>query len=467
MSNTEIMKDAPVTENTGESEFLTKNITGLFWKYTLFALAGLVAQCAGVVADGMFIGNGVGEMGLAAIGVVATLMTFTAGFFLLFAIGSSTLAGIKLGNGEVEEAKNVYGSTLTFTAIISIAMAVLALIFVEPLLTALGATATILPYAKAYAVPFLIGFPFCVVGNTAYSFTRLAERPLMGSISYIVPCVVGAMIEYLMIFKFGFGVEASAYFYWIGVGGTIFLVPYLQCTGTIFKLRKTNLKVNPSYIWSSVKIGFPMFCIQGSALVITIIINHQIIKYGGNDLHIAAFGVFNAYIVYVLNVFTNAFITGMQPIISYNTGAGAHGRIRQIIKTGIVQSSIVIIVVMLIVYFAAYQIVPMFTGPVPELIEITVNAMRVFILLYALGNVSQLVAGYYIAVEKNGLAILNAISRVIIFAVPLLYIMPAIFGLDGVWMAQPGADLCACILALICIVYEYRRLGKLENERLE
>ena len=87
----------------------------------------------------------------------------------------------------------------------------------------------------------------------------------------------------------------------------------------------------------------------------------------------------------------------MQPIISYNTGAGAYGRIKQIIKIGIVQSSIVIIVVMLIVYFAAYRIVPMFTGPVPELIEITVNAMRVFILLYALGNVSQLVAGYYIA----------------------------------------------------------------------
>ena len=105
MSNTEIINEVPVNENTGGSEFLTKNITGLFWKYALFALAGLVAQCAGVVADGMFIGNGVGEMGLAAIGVVATLMTFTAGFFLLFAIGSSTLAGIKLGNGEVEEAK--------------------------------------------------------------------------------------------------------------------------------------------------------------------------------------------------------------------------------------------------------------------------------------------------------------------------------------------------------------------------
>lgn len=100
--------------------------------------------------------------------------------------------------------------------------------------------------------------------------------------------------------------------------------------------------------------------------------------------------------------------------------------------------------------------ISVFAGDSTELINIAVNAMKTFIVMYAVGNVSTLVGGYYIAVDKPMLALLNSMARVIIFVVPMLFIAPMLFGLNGVWMAQPFADVLACILAVICISHEMK-----------
>ena len=172
------------------------------------------------------------------------------------------------------------------------------------------------------------------------------------------------------------------------------------------------------------------------------------------------FGIFNAYVVYVMTAITNSLAQGLQPIASVNYGAKQFGRLRTLIKTSIGQSFVVMLALQVLVLVFATPIVGFFAGGAGELTDIAVHAMRIFILLYAFGNIATLVGGYYIGVEKMGLALLNSLTRVIIFAVPLLFIIPAIAGLDGVWYAQPVADVFACLVAMICIVKEYKSLGK-------
>ena len=448
---------------TAESEFSSKSITGLFWKYSLFALAGMAVQMGSTVADGFFVGNGIGPVGMGAIGIIVPFWTIAVAFFNLFGLGGSILAAIKLGNGDKQGARNVYGSIIVFAFVFSILAALIVLLNIDTVLVKLGATPEILPAAKQYAVPYLIGIPFCVAGTVGYYFTRLAERPLAASIGYMAPAVIAIITEYIFIFKLHMGMTGSAISWIICVGMSVFLIPYLQIVDPLFKLRMSDFKINFGLVLESCKIGFAMFIVNIATIFSTIIINNLIAKYGDPSLYIPAFAIINAYVAYTLMIVTISFIQGIQPIVSYNYGAGLYSRVRTLIKVGIVQSSIFIILVMAVIYLVPTQIVTFFIGPVPPLVDATVATMKIFLLLYAFGNVSQIVAGYFMAVEKNGQAILNGIARIIIFAVPLLFILPNFFGLKGIWMAQPGADLLSFLLALACIVNEYRKLNKQEN----
>lgn len=448
---------------TTESEFKSKSITSLFWKYSLLALAGLVLQGVSGVADGRFMGNGVGSVGLATISVIFPFMTATVALFLLFGIGSSTLAAMKLGDGKVEEARDVYGSLMIFGLFFSVIVAAIVLLNLDAILKLFGADSALLPHARRYAIPFMLAFPLYILGNIAYFFTRLAEKPFAASLSFIGGGILSIVVEYYFVFHLKLGVASSAAAYIIAVGSTAFLIPYLQFSSTPFKLKVSDFKINFGYVKESLKIGFAIFIVQISTVVSTIIINNMILKYGVPELHMAAFGIINAYIAYILTILTNAFVTGIQPIASYNLGAKSYSRVASLVKVGIFQSTIVIVAIMALVFIFADPIVTFFVGPAPELVEATKEAMKIYLILYALGNVSQIVAGYYMAVGKNGLAVLNGLARVIIFAVPLLFILPNYFGLKGVWLAQPCADSLAFILALILIMGETKRLKKMEE----
>ena len=448
------------------SEFLSTSMPKLFWKYALLALVGVMFSCLAVILDGFFMGNGVGPMALAAIAVAVTMMYFGLGLSQMLGIGASTLAGIKLGDGDEDGARDVYGTSIVFTIIITVIISVLCLVFMKPLLYFLGATDEVYPYAADYARVFFIMFPVSMLGQVAYYFCRLAERPKAAAVFFVAGGLGAILVEYILVFKLHFGTAASAWDFVIGIAATVFLIPYLQMTKNKFKLTKSNLKLNFGYVIEMIKIGFPMFLFNLCPLITTVIINNQIIAQGGNDLHLAAFGIFNAYVVYVMNAMASAFTVGLQPIASVNYGAKAFNRVRSLIKVSIPQSFIVLLVVQICVLIFAKPIVAFFAGGAGELTDITTSAMRINILLFAFGSVATLVGGYYIGIEKNGLAILNSTTRVLIFAVPLLFILPSIMGLTGVWAAQPFADACACVLAVICIVHEYRQLGKKDNEML-
>ncbi len=443
------------------SEFESKSITGLFWKYTIFALGGLAFQAVQVIMDGAFVGNGIGPYGLAVISVTTVFWQIAVALFNLFGIGGSTLAAIKLGNGDAKGAKEVYSSVLSFSLLSSVILGLLAFLDLDGLLAFIGATPDIMDGARSYVLVFLVGFPFCVVSSVCYFFTRVAEKPFAAAMAYCVPALLAIGLEYILIFKLNFGIGASSFAGEVCAGMGFLLIPYLNSKKTVFAIRLSDLKINFSVVLESLKIGFAIFIIPISAIFVTIIVNNLIISTGGNELHLAAFGITNAYIIYVLNIFTIGFVTGIQPIASYNYGAKLYGRVREIIRIGVVQSSIGIIVILAFVFIFAEQIIIFFIGPEPTLVPIVKQAMTIFISMYAFGNISQIASGYFMAVEKNRTAILNALARMVIFAIPLLYISSNLFGLKGVWMAQPAADIMAAILAIICLKMEYKRLGKM------
>ncbi len=442
-----------------DSEFRTMSMTPLFWKYTLSALAGFALVGVSVVADGFFVGNGVGAEGLATIGVIVPFWVITVALTGLFGIGGSTIAAIKLGNGDTDGARKVYGSTVAFALYLSVILSTIIMINLKNVLAGLGATDEIMPFALTYAVPFIIGAPSCVVGGIAYYFGRVDERPIASAIAYMVPSIICMGSEYYMIFVAKIGIAGSAISWILCAGLCILLIPYFHIVKATFRLKGIDfIKIDFKIVFESAKIGFTYFAIQVCTTIATIIINNQIIVYHGGAMKVAAFGIINAYIAYILTLISTAAIGGLQPVASYNTGAKLFNRVAELLKISSIQTTILLVAMVGTVFAFAEPIIRFFAGPNPELIAATKGIMFIFLLLYALGNLSQLAAGYFMAVERNGLAVLNGMTRVIIFSAPLFYILPHFIGIKGIWIAQPIADAMAFIVAVIFIVREYKRL---------
>lgn len=448
------------TDFAEESELCSKSITKLFWKYSLFALAGLSFQIIQTFLDGVFVGNGIGPDGLAVISITSVLWQVAIGLFGLFGIGGSTLAAIKLGNGDKEGAREVYGNIMIFSFVFTTILSFIIFLNLDKILVFMGATTDIMTASRTYFIVFLAGLPFCVSSTVVYYITRVDEKPFAASVAYIAPAIIAIIIEYFMIFKMNIGIGASAFAMELGMGLAIFLVVYLQYGNSLFKLKLRDFMFNYKIILESCKIGFAMFIIPFSTSAATIATNNMLINSGGTEIHLAAFGTIS-YLGYFFFMLTNAFVTGIQPIASYNYGAKRYDRIQKLIKIGIVQSSAAVIVLLLIVYGFKESIIMFLSGD-STILDVTKAAAVIYLILYTFGNISQIVSGYYMSVEKNGFAILNGIARMAIFAVPLIFILPKSFGINGVWMAQPAADMLSCVLALVCMFFEYKKLGKLD-----
>lgn len=459
MSNDQEYQAVPETE---AHEFATKKITPLFWKYSLLGLIGLIAQAISVIADGFFVGNSQGTIGLATIGIVTSLWTVTIALGALFAIGGSTVIASKLGEGDSEGARETYAMVTIFTFLFSLVLAALCLLNIDRLLMFLGSTPDILPHARAYAIPYFICIPFSITGTAVYYYTRAIGKPLASAISYIAPAIVATILEYILLMRMGFGMEASAYSWVICVGFAFALVPYLQLAKGGMKIHLRDFKLKFSIIGSALKIGFAPFLIELCVILTTIIVNRQIVSYGRGELEIAAFGTINAYIVYIIMLLCNSLISGLLPIASYNFGMKNFIRVKQLLKTATFQSVLALSCLLAIIFVFAKPVVTFFVGEDPELIDATVAIMHVFLPLFTFGCLALVTSGYFQAIEMIRPALVCALCRVA-FSTPLLFLLPAIFGYKGIWFAQPAADALAFILCLIFIRRECRRLDTLEG----
>ena len=443
------------------NEFAVKNITPLFWKYSLFGLAGLILQACSVIADGIFVGNSQGAIGLATIGIIASLWTVTLSLTALFGIGGATIIAARLGEGDREGARQAYASSTIFTFLFSLVLTIIAMLNMESILTFLGATKEILPHAVDYSTPYFLATPFCITGGALYYFCRAMGKPFAAAISYIVPAIIATVVEYICLFILGFGMEGSSLSWIICVGLAFPLVFYLQFTKDGYKIKLSDFKLRFHDIWTGVKIGFAPFISQLSVILTTVVINRQIINYGGGELGIAAFATINAYVIYIVMLLCNSLISGLLPIASFNYGLGRYDRVHELLKKASVQSTLGLTALLVLIFIFAKPIVGFFVGADVDLIVPTISIMKTALPLYTLGLLSLIVSGYFQALEINGVAILTGMAKVIV-STPLLFIFPKIFSYDGIWYAQPIADGIIFIISVVLIIRELKRLNQLE-----
>lgn len=440
-----------------EREMGTRNIKSLFIHYSVVTFWGMLAQAVMVIAEGIIIGNALGRSGLATISIVMPIETLNLALGTGLGIGISSLAAIKLGDGDEEGARKTFSTVFWFMAIVMIVFSGLVFFNAGTVAAFLGAPAELVHECVIFIKAFMLGLPFCVLGQILGSVLRVDEKPGIASFAMGAASMTALAILYYGVMVLKIGILGAGIYYGCTLGLSFLAILYfLYNKNTIFKIRLSDLKIDFTLVAASFKIALPYLGFQAAIFISTLVINHLLGRYG-SDLELAAFGIINSYIAYTVMIFSQTMANGLQPIASFNYGAGKPGRLLELLRSGIRIHLLVLIAVSLPVVIFAPVIIRLFAGGDAELIVTGARAIRLFTCMTSLGMTAYFISCYYQSVEKVRISIIIGISRYVV-VIPLMFLLSSVLGVMGVWYSQFLSDLLAFCLAIGFIVKETRRL---------
>lgn len=462
------MADEATTQAPEQSaedlELLTQPVKPTFNKYAWITMQGMLAQMIMVVLEGVIMGIGLGAHGLACVSIIMSVEYINLSFGNLFGTGVPTVVGNRLGAGDIKGAKHAFGQGFWMTVYVSVIVALIFEIFPEPLALFFGATEDILVDSVAGIRAFGVFLAFTIIGQMLTGVLRVDARPRQSSNLMTISAVIAIAWLALSVLVLGMGTVGAGIYYGLSIG--IWAVGIVYFVGGKSQLEITFDEMKPDFaVWGEIfKIGFPFFVTQAGTFVYNVVANNTLAALGGADgsTYIGAFGVINGYIVYLVMMVSNAITYGMQPIASVNNGAKKYDRLKEVLNWSVVVELVICTVCAVLIWIFATPLGNFFDGGDPALTEATAHAVRIFILVAALGFLGTHVSSYLQAIEKILPATVISLLRYVILACPLMVLVGNAVGtVDGVWFGLLAADVICGAICLAIVAYENKRLSKL------
>jgi putative MATE family efflux protein len=441
------------------------NIPDVLMKLAIPGIIAMLINAVYNVVDTVFVGMLENTSAIAAVSVAFPMFMLIAALGQMFGVGSGSYISRLLGENNKEQADKTASTTFFTALIIAICFTILGLFFIKPLLIMFGATDTILPYAHGYGKILMLGSVFTILNMTMNNMIRAEGNAKYSMIAISLGAALNIILDPVIMFGFGMGVKGAALATVIGQAiSTIFLVSYYISGKSYVKISVK--KFNPSIkIYSEMlKIGVATLARQGLASLSMGLINTACKPYG--DAAVAAMGV-------TLRVFCVAMYVvlgynqGFQPVAGYNYGAKKYMRLKEAIKVSLKRTTIFCTISALIFIIFAKPIIGAFSKD-PEVIKIGVQILRAISLILPFFGFQQVYASLFQSLGKGKEALLLSLSRQGIFLIPAVMILPKIFGLNGVILTQPIADLCTLMVTSVFAVKISKELrSKEENLKSE
>ena len=435
-------------------EFLGKEpINKLLLKLSSPAVIGMLVMTLYNVVDSIFIGKGVGKLGLAGVAVVFPFFMFIMAIAQGLGIGASSIISRKFGENNLKSAQQTFGNFISLILIFSITATSLGLIFSDKILIFLGSTKTILPYAKDYFNIILFGMFFQVFIMSSNNIIRAQGDAKIAMKVMIIGAIINLILDPIFIFIFKLGMAGAAYSTVLShIITFLFSINYFISDKSLLSLSFENLKLKLKVIKKIFIIGFSSFARQSSMGILGILMNHTL-KFHGGDLAIAAYGIiFRMFMILMMPAM--GILQGSLPIIGYNYGAKKFKRVKKCLILAIKSSTTIIFIVYSLIMIFPTFFVSLFTND-SELINLTIKALRIVILFFPLVAFQTITGGYFQAIGKAKLAIIISLLRQILILIPLIIILPYFLKLQGIWVSFPIADLLAFIITFIILKKEF------------
>lgn len=442
-----------------KSQFLgSEPINKLLLKLSTPAIIGMLVMSFYQVVDAIFIGQGVGVLGIGAVAIVMPIQMFLMAIAQMIGIGLSSIISRSLGEADTQKTELAFGNFFTLIIISSIIITAFGVYFTKPLLILFGATETILSLATDYISILFFGSIFLMFAMSSNNIIRAQGHAKTAMSVMIIGGLFNVILTPLFIFGFGWGMKGAAISTVIGqIATSIYVLFYFLSKNNNIKLKFKHLKLKLHILKETIGIGASSFTRQASAAILAIVLNNSLVFYGG-DLAIAAYGIINRILMVVIMPMFGV-VQGMLPTLGYNYGAKNFQRVKDTIYTAIKYSSILAIIPFILLIIFPTFFVKIFTTDL-ELIKFTVSATKIIFIFFPLLGFYLIMGGIYQAMGKVIPGLFLSLLRQTILLIPLVLIIPIYFGLQGIWAAFPISDLLAGIITFILFKRELKIIEK-------
>lgn len=450
------------------TELSEKPVFSLLLQYAIPAIVAMVASSLYNIVDGIFIGKGVGAGAIMGLAITMPIMNLSAAFGAMVGVGGSTLLSVKLGEKDYNFAAKILGNVITLNCIIGIGLGAVMLLFLDPILRFFGASDYTIPYARDFMVIVLIGNVFTHLFLGLNAMLRSSGKPKKAMKATIMTVIINIALAPLFIFVLHLGIRGAALATVLSqLIVLLWQFKLFSNPNELIHLRRDTYRLERRIVTGSLSIGLSPFLINLCACLVVIIINKQLVSYGG-DVAVGAYGIANRMMFFFVMVVIGI-NQGMQPIAGFNFGAKHYTRLNQVLKYAITIATGIWIVGFIVCVLLATPVASAFTND-EELLKEAAHALRIMNLVVPIIGFQMITIGFFQSIGKAGISIFLSLTRQLLFLVPLLLILPNFFGLEGIWYSVPIADGTAAITAAIVLIYHMRKFkmrGKLENSNLQ
>ena len=448
------------------TELSEKPVFSLLLQYAIPAIVAMVASSLYNIVDGIFIGQGVGAGAIMGLAITMPIMNLSAAFGAMVGVGGSTLLSVKLGEKDYNFAAKILGNVITLNCIIGIGLGAVMLLFLDPILRFFGASDYTIPYARDFMVIVLIGNVFTHLFLGLNAMLRSSGKPKKAMKATIMTVIINIALAPLFIFVLHLGIRGAALATILSqLIVLLWQFKLFSNPNELIHLRRDTYRLERRIVTGSLSIGLSPFLINLCACLVVIIINKQLVSYGGD----VAVGAYANRMMFFFVMVVIGINQGMQPIAGFNFGAKHYTRLNQVLKYAITIATGIWIVGFIVCVLLATPVASAFTND-EELLKEAAHALRVMNLVVPIIGFQMITIGFFQSIGKAGISIFLSLTRQLLFLVPLLLILPNFFGLEGIWYSVPIADGTSAITAAIVLIYHMRKFkmrGKLENSNLQ
>ena len=439
-----------------KDELKEEKIWRLIIKYSVPAILAMMVTSLYNTVDRAFIGSmkDVGALAISGLGVTMPILTILGAFCVGLAVGGSTNIAIKLGEGNKEEAEKALGNTVAIELLVGIVMIVISIFFLEDILYFFGASNDTIKYSMDYMSVIMCGAWFNLPGFAMNSAIRAEGNPKFASNMMIIGCLLNLILDPIFIFGFDMGIKGAA------LGTVICQLVICLWSGYYFTLGKSNLKlklknirIESKIIKGIVVIALTPFCMELASGFIHLITNKVLKLYGG-DLAIGAMtAITSINLLFMMPVY--GISQGMQTIIAYNYGAKQFDRSKKALSIGILGAIGILSFGLISILLFPKQFISIFTKDA-RLMELALNGISIYSLTLPAIGICILGTVYFQSIGSAKKSIVLSLLRQVIVFIPLILLVPKYFGLNGVWAAQPLADIVSMIIIGLFLIKEFK-----------
>lgn len=434
----------------------------LLWEYSLPAVVGIMVMSIYNVIDRIFIGHGVGPDAIAGLAITFPVMNVSTAFGVLIGAGASTRMSIVLGQRNQAMARLILGNSFVMTVVLAVIYITLFALFLDPILRLFGASDQSLPYAHDFMMWLLPGM---LIINVTYSFNnvmRATGYPNKAMYTMFIGAGLNVILAPIAIFVLHWGIKGAAIATDISMGvSALFVMSHFFNKKHEIHFTPGTYRLRWSVLRPIIAIGAAPGIVNTAGCVINAVINNTVYRYGG-DSGVAAIGIFTTF-AQLLVTFVIGVCMGMQPIVGYNYGARRYDRLKRAFWLSAGVCTVVCTLGSLLCQLAPGVVSGLFTNDA-ALIATSNNALRLTTWMFWVVGFQIVITNFFQSLGEASKSIFMSLIRQVLFLLPLLFTLPRLWGLSGVWLSFPLSDLAATLVSVVLLLVVLRKITRLANQ---